>query len=251
MIFFKLQLNYIKVQMKINTSKKCQKGTHSSWASFSLLPPVKWNDRSEADCTPEMPSNLWAPASGGEHGGLLGPSVKLFHSVIPAIYVSLSLSATFCWHTCDKFDLATPPLSMNTFFNQNNQISDVRQTSGLVRCSWFQSGSSIAAWSPGRHSWDSSGGWTGVGQKGHRRADYAGGGRIKQKALGSYGLASIHRPRLWMDPSRVFMAHKSTSSSCPCLDWSSLRLGDSHRYFQLAFDSICSLSGCEVIKCEL
>ena len=72
-------------------------------------------DRSEADCTLEMPSNLWAPASGGSMGGLLGPTMKVFHIVIPAIYVSLSLSATFCWHTCDKFDLATPPMSMNTF----------------------------------------------------------------------------------------------------------------------------------------
>ena len=34
------------------------------------------------------------------------------------------------------------------------------------------------------------------GQKVHRGADYAGGGRIKQKALGSYGLASIHRSGL-------------------------------------------------------
>ena len=147
-----------------------------------------------------MPSNLWAPASGGEAwGDFWDPPWKFFTlSSLPF------LSPYHCQQPFADILLTNliwqPHLWVWILLNQNNQISDVRQTSGLVRCSWFQSGSSIAAWSPGRHSWDSSAGWTGVGQKGHRGPIMRDGGRIKQKALGSYGLASIHRPRLWMDP---------------------------------------------------
>ena len=57
-------------------------------------------------------------------------------------------------------------------------------------------------------------------QKVYREADYAGGGRIKQKALGSYGLARpyIACPARGLDGrALVFMAHKSTSSSAPVL----------------------------------
>ena len=132
---------------------------------------------------------------------------------------------------------------MDIFVPRNSLISDERQVWWLwveVARSWFQSGSSIAAWSLGRHSWDSSGSWTGRGQKGDREAimreegNQAGGLRLL------WACASIHRSRLWMDPRAYSWLTNLLLPDAVLIDpptW----LGDSIQYFQLLFHSICCL----------
>ena len=208
---------------------------------------MKRSDRSEAGCTPEMPANLWAPASEeGEHGGLLGPTVKVFHIVLPAIYGSLSLSATSTSLTYDKCDLATPYECEYFWTIITFLTSDLVSLLLLVISIWFFHCSLKPRTAFMRFI---------------SRLDRAGkkciGGQIMREEeessrrlwalMGSR--ASIHSlPREFGWPRARIHGSQIYFFFCPCLDWSSLWLGDSNQYLQLAFDSICLLSGSEVYR---
>ena len=215
-----------------NTSTKLLERYWLCQSSFSL-PPVKRNDRSEAACTPEMPANLWAPASGGEHGGAFGTHRESF-SHCPRCHLWLPIIVSNLWLTYGGFGDSPALLRVWILLNIVVQWNNLKRELLVISIWFFHCRlKPRTAFMRFISRLD-----VGAGQQKEDRGPIMrDGGRIKQK--GSYGLASIHR-RIC---SRVFMAHKSTSSSCPCLDWSSLWLGDSNQYFQLAFDSICSLSG--------
>ena len=157
-------------------------------------------DRSEADCTLEMPSNLWAPASGGKHGGTFGTHHESFshcrpcHLCLPIIVSNLLL--IYLWHIWS----GNPPFEYEYFWTKI--ITFLTSGKRRVWCAArdFNLVLPLQLEAPdGIHEIHQAVG-QGSSKKGIGGPIMRDGGRIKQKALGSYGLASIHRPRLWMDP---------------------------------------------------